>query len=130
MPTLYLNENVYLSLVKCLDDEGVDSVHTYFTGNKGISDEAQLEYAIGRGYILFSFNRRHYKALHNKWAGAGKGHYGIIVSRLMEPAVLAKRIKEFINNEYPIIPAPFYVSLASHGPNYIIHSRRSANGNA
>lgn len=118
---LYLNENVYLSLVKYLVSEGIHSIHTCTVGNRGLSDEAQLEYAQRNGHVLFSFNRKHYRKLHSEWTGIGKNHCGIIVSRQIEPAFLAKRIKEFLDIEYPKLSPTFFASLSSLGPNRVIY---------
>ena len=57
--TLYLNENVAIRLVALLSQRGIEAVHTLNVGNRGVSDEAQLEYAAKQGYILLTHNRRH-----------------------------------------------------------------------
>ena len=108
--TLYLNENVAVGLVALLSQRGIRAVHTLNVGNRGVSDEAQLEYAASLGYILLTHNRRHFRRLHNVWVGSGKKHAGIIVVGYAEPERLAERVRLFFEQVYPTATPPFCIS--------------------
>ena len=108
--TLYLNENVAVRLVTLLSQRGIQAVHTLSVGNKGASDEVQLEYAASQGYILLTHNRRHFRRLHNVWIEKGKDHAGMIVVSYAEPERLAERIRLFFEKIYPTATPPFCIS--------------------
>ncbi len=108
--TLYLNENVAVRLVTLLSQQEIQAVHTLSVGNRGVSDEVQLEYAASRGYILLTHNRRHFRRLHNIWIQHGRKHAGIIVVSYAEPERLAERIRLFFEKVYPTTAPPFCLS--------------------
>lgn len=109
-PPLYLNENVPLRLVDILSEIGIYAVHTVEVGNQGISDEAQLQYAVNRGCILVTHNRKDFRELHKRWLKEKRHHYGIIVMKHDEPERLAMRIKLFFEEMYHKLTPPFCVS--------------------
>ncbi|MFH1622247.1 MAG: DUF5615 family PIN-like protein [Candidatus Omnitrophota bacterium] len=106
-PVLYLNENIQVSLVNELTKLNLTAVHTYNANNGGVTDEFQLQYAAAKQYVLVSYNRRHYRKLHNEWQHSGKSHYGIIILSPGEPEYVAKRIKLFLEHKYPSLIIPF-----------------------
>lgn len=107
--TLYLNENVAIQLVALLSQRGIEAVHTLNVGNRGVSDEVQLEYAAKQGYILLTHNRRHFRRLHRVWVERGQNHAGIIVVGYAEPERLAERVHLFFERVYPTATPPFCI---------------------
>lgn len=106
-PKLYLNENIPFHLVELLASYGITAIHTLDVNNKGTSDEFQLQYAVDRGYIMITHNRRDFRQLHAQWIQAGKFHYGILVMGHGEPTYLASRIKRFFDYHFTSIRPPF-----------------------
>jgi len=115
-PALYLNENVAVSLVGLLDQKGIKAIHTQDVLNKGASDEYQLNYAASNNYIIFTHNRKHFRALDREWTQKNKIHTGIIVARFAEPEVLATRIELFKKYVFPVATPPFCLSPPSIEP--------------
>lgn len=107
-PTLYLNENISVHLVKALKKLKIKAIHTYFVGNGGIPDENQLEYAAKNKYILVTHNRADFKKLHKEWVENRRNHSGILAMKPNEEDYLAKRIQSFFLTKYHLVAAPFY----------------------
>jgi hypothetical protein len=106
-PVLYLNENIQISLVNELTKVNLTAIHTYNAHNGGATDEFQLQYAVTNKFILVSYNRYHYRRLHNKWQNSGRSHCGIILLKPANPEYVAKRIKLFFEQKYSSLPIPF-----------------------
>ena len=109
-PLIYLNENIPVSVVTLLAERGIRSLSTRDANNLGIGDEAQLVYATEHQCIVLTYNRRHFRYLHQKWLAEGKKHCGIIVVRPSDPKRLADRIKLFFERVYPSVDVPFCLS--------------------
>jgi hypothetical protein len=107
LPVFYLNENIQVSLVSELNKLNLTAIHTYYVHNGGATDEFQLQYAADNKYVLVSYNRDHYRRLHNKWQNSGKNHYGIILLKPGKPEYVAKRIKLFFEQKYSSLTIPF-----------------------
>ena len=77
MIKLYSNENFPIPVVKELRKLGYDVLTIQETGMalQALSDEQVLEYAIKKGRVVLTFNRRHFIALHKLFPD----HKGIIV---------------------------------------------------
>lgn len=106
-PILYLNENIQVSVVNKLTNLNFTAIHTYDVNNTGATDEFQLQYATVNKYILVSYNRNHYRRLHNEWQNSGRSHYGIIVLSPADPEYVAYRIKLFFEQKYSSLVIPF-----------------------
>ena len=77
---LYLDEDAMDDdLVDALRARGVDVKTVYEAGMSEREDYEQLEYATAQGRVLYTFNRRHFCALHASLLSSGKGHAGIVV---------------------------------------------------
>lgn len=59
---------------------GYDAVNVQERGQRGKSDEEQLEYAVDDNRILVTFNMRDFYRIHNEWLEAGRPHRGILVT--------------------------------------------------
>lgn len=77
---LYLDEDVHSILAPVLREKGFDVISTTEAGNKGKSDNDQLEYAITEQRTILTFNSKDYITLYNDFYTKNKMHYGIIVS--------------------------------------------------
>jgi len=78
---LYLDEDVMArGLTVALRARGVDVTSVQDTRLEGATDEKQLNHASEQGRVLYSFNVRHYVALHRTFLQQGKSHMGIILA--------------------------------------------------
>jgi Domain of unknown function (DUF5615) len=78
---LYLDEDVMAGgLIPALRTRGVDIITVRDTHLEGATDEHQLDYATEHGCVLYSFNIKHYMALHTAFLEQGKSHKGIILA--------------------------------------------------
>ncbi len=78
---IYLDEDAMSrSLISALRSRGVDVTVASDVGMRGRSDAEHLAYATTQGLVLFSFNMRHYMALHTSWLEQGQSHAGLILS--------------------------------------------------
>ena len=107
---LYLNENIALRLVELLQSKGFKAIHTLDVGNRGISDEAQLEYAAARQYVLLTHNRADFRRLHRVWTDQGKQHAGIVIIKHELPERVSARVHLFFERVYPSVKLPFCLS--------------------
>ena len=79
---LYLDEDVMNGgLVQALRLRGVDVISVRDTHMQGRTDEQQLEYATSVDRVLYSFNVRHFMALHARFLEEGRSHAGIILAK-------------------------------------------------
>lgn len=77
---LYLDEDaIFEALIKALASEGTDVTTVSSVQRRGYSDEQQLLYATEQGRVIYTFNTKHYAALHNNFLKRGLSHAGIIV---------------------------------------------------
>lgn len=80
-PALYFDEDSSSRVVvEALRDEGYDVLSTYEAGNEGISDRAQLRFAVSKERAIFSFNRGDLKQIHKEWWEKNREHFGIILA--------------------------------------------------
>jgi hypothetical protein len=63
-----------------LGERGIDalSVHEIGRGNQGISDSEQLDFAVGQGRVLVTYNRDDFQALDAAWYAEDRQHAGIV----------------------------------------------------
>lgn len=77
----FTDEDVYGSIAPALRGSGYDAVSTPEVGRIGESDDSQLAWAAGQGYVLVSFNVGHFASRHAEWLQGGRHHHGIVVSQ-------------------------------------------------
>lgn len=78
--SLYLDEDTMrASLLQALRAQGLDVTSAQEKQMKGCSDEEQLRFATEQGRAIYSFNRKHYMALHTRFIEQGISHAGIIL---------------------------------------------------
>ena len=78
-PSVYLDECVDQRLAPALRDRGYSVITASDAGTLGMTDEQQLRYANARDFLILSYNRRHFRRLHIRYAGSGEGHPGILL---------------------------------------------------
>lgn len=104
---LYLDEDVSVLVADLLRARGFVVSTTLETGNLGVSDREQLEYAISRKLALVTHNRADFESLAQQYFANAGVHHGIIVAvrrpaqevvaRLL--AILNSRTRDEIQNQ-------------------------------
>ena len=89
--TLYLDENVDVSLAAGLQRRGIDVVTARERGKLGASDEEHLALASAEGRLLVSHDIADFARLHQQWVAAGRQHAGVAVSNMVAPGTLLRR---------------------------------------
>ncbi len=96
---LFLDEDVHCSLADALRKRGYDATHTSEDGRLGSTDRQQLEFAVGKGRCLMTFNVGHFVQLHNLWLQSGREHHGIIVSKQLPIGESLRRLLVLLQHE-------------------------------
>src|SRR4051812_41888564 len=78
-PPVYLDECVDVDLATGLARRGFRATTTRAQARSGATDEAQLEFAGARGWILLSHNKRHFVRWHQTFQRQKRRHSGIII---------------------------------------------------
>src|SRR5260221_3615132 len=78
-PPVYLDECVDVDLATGLIRRGFRATTTRAEARSGATDEAQLEFASARGWILISHNKRHFVRWHQTFRRELRPHNGIII---------------------------------------------------
>ena len=85
---LYLDENALdVDVVGGLRRTGIDVISAQDAGMLGRGDEDQLEFATSQGRVLYSFNIRHFQAIHTRGVSSGHTHAGVIVATLRQHSI-------------------------------------------
>ncbi len=80
MPVLYFDEDSQdEALLAALRRAGLSVTSSAEHGMNRASDEDQLSFAAGNGWVIVTANAGHFADLHRKWARAGKSHSGIFI---------------------------------------------------
>ncbi len=64
-------------------------------GNKGLSDEEQLEFASNQKMAILTHDRVDYEELAKFYFAAGKTHFGIIIAYPRKPHLIAERLSAY-----------------------------------
>ncbi|MBA2605627.1 MAG: DUF5615 family PIN-like protein [Acidobacteria bacterium] len=75
----YLDENISFVVAEILRSRGFEIITTQEAGNKGSSDEKQLEFALNGGMSILSHDRVDFEELANEYFADKKTHNGIII---------------------------------------------------
>lgn len=95
---LYLDEDaISRTFIRALRARGVDVLTAREAGHLGISDEAQLRFAIAEGRTLFTFNTRDFAIIHTKYLSQQQSHTGIIVSDQVQVGLILKRLLKLLD---------------------------------
>jgi len=95
--TLFLDEDIRVSLADILRQRGYDAIHVIEVNRGGLSDPEQFSYAISQKRAILTHNIRDFMILDKKYQAEGKEHYGIIVSDQVSLSELLCRILKCLN---------------------------------
>jgi predicted nuclease of predicted toxin-antitoxin system len=96
--SLYLDEDVHPDVAPVLRGMGFDVVTTIEMGNKGASDNDQIEFAIQENRTLLTFNVRDFVLLYDFLYDEGRKHAGIVVSSQIGLKELLRRLLKLLNH--------------------------------
>jgi predicted nuclease of predicted toxin-antitoxin system len=94
---LYLDEDVSVLVADLLRSRGYEADTTADAGNRGLSDEQQLQFATSRGLTVLTHNRNDFLALAEAWRVAGKPHGGIVIATRHEEARIVARLLKILD---------------------------------
>jgi predicted nuclease of predicted toxin-antitoxin system len=82
---LYLDEDVHPFIADALRLRGWEALTTVEAGRRTTDDREQLTFAAENGYVLLTYNIRHFPRIHYEMVVGGKPHAGIIVAVQDDP---------------------------------------------
>lgn len=77
-PPALLDECMDLELVGALRARGYTVESAQLVGLRAVEDEAVLNYAVQRGWVVLTHNERHFRTLHHQRLQEGGHHGGIL----------------------------------------------------
>ena len=89
---LYLDHDISYPIAEQLRARGHDVIGAWEAGNVELSDQAQLEYAVGQGRVLVTCSTQDFAPLYLEWWNAGRHHSGIITSEQLEFGEMLRRL--------------------------------------
>ena len=93
----YLDENISVVVAQILRSRGFAAITTQEAGNKGLSDENQLEFATIQGMTILTHDRVDFEELAKDYYANGKTHQGILIAYRRKPHLLAERLSIVLN---------------------------------
>ncbi|MCA1625022.1 MAG: DUF5615 family PIN-like protein [Acidobacteria bacterium] len=94
---IYLDENISFVVAEILRSRGFAVVTAQEAGNKGLSDEKQLEFALNRGMSILTHDRVDFEELAKQCFANNKSHNGIIIVFPHPPQEIAQRMIVILN---------------------------------
>jgi hypothetical protein len=91
-PRLYIDEDVYGDVAPHLRRQGFDAVSVIEAGRGGLTDPDQLQWAVGEGRAMATFNVSDFARLHFDVLSQGGHHAGIIVSAQVPLRTVLRRL--------------------------------------
>ena len=100
---IYTNESVPVGVAAGLKRRGVAAWSALDSGNLGLADEAQLEYAARRQMIIFTYDAD-FLRLATEWSRKKKVHWGIIYVHQERLSIgeCVRRLKELADAFNPV----------------------------
>jgi len=78
--TIYLDDcSDHDDMIAFLTQAGHTVISPRAAGTKGWDDSDHLDYAATHGYVLLTYNPRHFDMLHKTWQAQGRTHAGIFL---------------------------------------------------
>lgn len=74
---IYTNESASVAIAEGLKRRGIDAFSARDTGNLGLTDEEQLNYAREERAVIFTHDTD-FLQIADRWADEGRSHYGVI----------------------------------------------------
>lgn len=93
----YLDENISFVVAEILRQRGFEVITAQEAGNKGSSDEKQLEFALNRGMSILTHDRVDFEELAKGYFAHNKTHSGIIIVFPHPPQEIAHRVIVILN---------------------------------
>lgn len=78
---LYLDEDVEVFLADAVRRRGYEATTTRDCKNLGLGDPAQISFARRKGFVILSYNVRHFPRLHYEILSRNDHHPGFIIAR-------------------------------------------------
>ena len=78
---LYLDEDVEVFLADAVRRRGYEVTTTRDCGNLGMSDLDQIAFARRKGFVILTYNVRHFPRLHYEMLNRNEHHPGFIIAR-------------------------------------------------
>lgn len=91
----YLDENISFVVAAILRSRGFEVVTAQEAGNKGLSDDEQLNFAASQKMAILTHDRNDYEELAKEYFEAGRIHYGIIIAPVRSPQIVAERLSSY-----------------------------------
>jgi predicted nuclease of predicted toxin-antitoxin system len=96
---LLIDEDVHLELAEILRTRRIDALHIQELGRKGLSDDAQLSFAVSQERAILSFNVRDYVILHNEYVRKNFTQNGVIVSKHLSLSLALSKVLRLLQTE-------------------------------
>jgi predicted nuclease of predicted toxin-antitoxin system len=88
---LLVDEDVWLGLTSALREAGYDAVAVTELDRKGLSDQAQMAFAVTEGRAIITHNIQDFVPLVEHYFEQGQPHPGVIVARQFDKGTLLRR---------------------------------------
>jgi hypothetical protein len=100
---IYTNESAHIGIAAGLKRRGVDASSAHDSGNLGLSDEAQLEFAARQRSVIFTHDTD-FLRMAREWENKKRVHWGVIYAHPEKLTVgeCIRRIKEFADLFVPV----------------------------
>jgi predicted nuclease of predicted toxin-antitoxin system len=95
---IYLDENVSFVVAGILRSRGFDATTAQEAGNKGLSDDEQLKFALTNSMTILTHDRVDFEELAKRYFAGNKTHGGIIIVYPHPPQEIARRLTIVLNN--------------------------------
>lgn len=95
---LLLDEDVWVGLAPALQQVGYDVLTVTEAGRKGLSDEAQLQFAIAESRAIITHNIQDFVPLARHYFEQELFHYGIIITPHIAKGTLLQRTLTLLNS--------------------------------
>ena len=92
----YFDENISVIVAEILRSRGFQATTAQEAGNKGLSDESQLEFASRQEMAILTHDRVDFEDLAKNYFANGKSHHGII-AYYRKPNLIAERLSIVLN---------------------------------
>ena len=79
----YTDVHISREAVRQLSGKGVDIIHCSDGGMADASDEAHMEFATKRGYVIVTCDED-FEGYHAEWQSVGREHSGIVYFRMLD----------------------------------------------
>jgi predicted nuclease of predicted toxin-antitoxin system len=96
-PKLHLNENLSPRLAEQLRQHGFDVTATAEKDMIETDDDTQLAFAASERRAIVTLNHKDFAVLHAEYIGAGRDHWGIVLSTEEPMNVMRHRLLKLLN---------------------------------